>query len=51
MMRYLVKRGLPAIGGLTETLEEALKPGYAFFIQPHPEEYGHAKPEEEDAER
>jgi hypothetical protein len=31
----------------TETLEEALKPGYAFFIQLHLEDYGQAKPEEE----
>jgi hypothetical protein len=34
----------------TETLEVALKPGYAFLIQLHLEDYGQAKPEEEEAE-
>jgi hypothetical protein len=31
----------------SETLQEALKPGYAFFIQIHMEDYSKAQPEEE----
>lgn len=31
----------------SETLQEELKPNYAFFLQLHAEDYGRAQPDEE----
>jgi hypothetical protein len=46
-LKWAVSVNGQVIDEQSETLQEALKPGYAFFPQIHLEDYGEAKPDEE----